>query len=299
MKTGFRIVAVVAMLLVGTGQSAKGAFMFDPDGGSGGGSYEVGSFDFAPGNALSYNFALGDTWTLYYQASLGSLVNTAGSVIAGTGLNANYEITAVAGISVQTVLTSDNSIFFALDPNGSTNFLQLYYDNNVNANPLAGTGYNDGTLIMDAAAGADLQGVFSVFSDLVVPLDQFGPNNWAGILSGVGIGAFATSADVTYYNTDFFQLGDQEFLSKMFVNSSQVTPYRQTNPSEQFWDGTGFIDTDVGQINIFDGPSALTQADANASFQVDVVPEASSLALLGLAAVCGIGIRKFRSRNAA
>jgi hypothetical protein len=298
MNIGFRRVAVAAMLLIGTAQGAKGAFTFDPDGSSGGGSYEVGSFDFAPGNALSYNFALGDSWTLYYQASLGSLVDTAGGVIAGTGLNANYEITAVAGITVRTVFANETTFFFELDPNGTTNFLQLYYDENVNANPLAGTGYNDGTLIMNATAGADLQGIFSVFSDLVVPLDQFGGNNWAGIFSPMGVGAFATSADITYYNTDFFQLGDQEILSKMFVNSSQVTPYRQTNPSLQFWDGTSFIETDVGQVNIFDGPSALTQADANASFQVDVVPEASSLALLGLAAACGLGIRKIRSRRA-
>lgn len=298
MKTRLGGIALAALLALGFGETAKAAFFFDPDGGSSGGSYEVGSFDFATGNALSYNFALGSSWTLYYQASLGSLVNSSGGVIGGTGLNSDYEITAVAGISVQTVFANDSTFLFAFDPNGSTNFLQLYYDDNVNANALAGTGYNDGTLIMDASAGSDLQGIFSVFNANPIPLDQFNSNNWSGTSTVTGVGAFSASAQVDYYDTDFFLLNPSEVLSQMFVNSSQVTPYRQTDPSRQFWDGSGFIDADVGQVNIGDGPSALTQADANASFQVDVVPEASSLALLGMAAAgFGFGLNRARNRR--
>lgn len=276
---------------------ALAGFLFDPDGDGSGGAFEVGSFDLLAGNAYSEGAGQSINWTLYYQASLGSLVNTSGNVISGTGLNAAYEITAVAAISARTVAFDDSSILFELDPSGPVNFIRMYQDTNINANPLAGTGYNDGQLILDATANADLVGTFIFPNFLLQPLDSFGANNWPGVLTRVGVGAFSASASVNAANSAYFILEPNQFLSSMFVNTSEVAPYRETNPSRQFWDGTSFVTTDVGPINAA-GANVLTQADANASFVVSEVPEASSLAMLGAASGLLVLTRRLRNRAA-
>lgn len=285
-------------LLFLTRTATADIIQFDPDGVGGGGTYSVGSFDFLQGNSLSEDVILGGAgheWTLYFQASLGSLVNGSGGVIAGTGVNSSYEITAVAAISVRTIGLSPGSLAFERAANPAVNFMRLYYDSNVNANPLAGTGYNDGTLILDSSAETDLAGFFLFTSMNAGALDQFNTNNWPGISTVGGIGAFSSSADISYADSNFFVGGPSSLVDFIFANTSEIVPFRQTDPSVQFWNGSSFVTSTIGTLNGISGPDVILQADANASFTV--VPEASSMMLAGLGAVFASAIAWKRRRQ--
>jgi hypothetical protein len=271
---------------------------FDPDGGGASGTVQLGSLDFVQGNSLGEDVLLGGVgheWNLYYQSNLGSLLDGNANVITGTGLNADFQITVVAGITVRTTFLDGTNLRFELAPNPTTSFIRLYYDTNLNANPLAGTGFMDGTLILDATVNGDLQGFFNFTATGVANLDSFNANDWPGTLTRTGIGAFSTSAEVTYANTDFFNGTADELPALVFANSSQILPYRETDPSRQFWDGSGFVTTEVGAVNGVSGPDVLAQADANGSFEP--VPEPTSLALwaMGTGMVAAVQWKRKRS----
>lgn len=295
-------VLLTAGLLALIVPSARAAVIpFDPDGAGGDGAVSLGSMDFVQGNSLSEDVLLGgvgNVWTLYYQSSLGSLVDGIGNVIGGTGLNVDYQITAVAAIQVRTTFANANgNIAFEIVNNPATNFFRMYYDTNVNSNALAGTGFNDGTLILDAAANSDLIGFFNFTASGVGLLDQFNADNWAGTLTRTGIGAFSASADVTYFDPNFFTGTGDELVDLVFANTSEILPFRETDPSRQFWDGAAFVATDIGAFNGVSGPDAVLQADLNASFQP--VPEPTSVVLWGLGAGLMVAVRLRRRKVAA
>lgn len=275
--------------------SARGDLIhFDPDGNGSDGTYDVFSFDFLQGNSLSEDVFLGGVgheWTLYYQSTLANISNSVGNAITGTGLTSNYEITAVAGITVKTTSLAGNTIIFERAASPATNFLRLYYDSALNANPLAGTGYNDGTLILDSTAESDLAGFFTFTSNNAGALDQFISDDWPGVITRGGIGALSLTASVTYANTDFFT--DGALVDLLFANSSEIIPFRETDPSQQFWDGSSFVSTNVGAHNGISGPDLIVQADANANFTV--VPEASSMLLAGMGVAALFLARRKRS----
>ena len=295
MKWQSKIYALAVIVLLAN-QVKADIINFDPDGQGGQGAYSVGSFDFLQGNSLSEDVLLGGVgheWTLYYQASLGSLVNPSGNVITGTGLNSSYQITAVAAITVRTTGLDLSGLTFERAANPTTNFMRLYYDTNLNSNALTGAGYNDGTLILDSLAETDMAGFFFFTTANAGALDQFNVNNWAGVNTRGGIGSFSVGADITYANSDFFQVNNpNESFDLLFANTSEIVPFRQTDPSQQFWDGSGFVATNIGSFNGVTGPDVLVQADANASFSV--VPEASSFIMGGLGAslLAAIGFKR-------
>lgn len=295
-KWHWMAVAVGALLLPASIHAA--VIPFDPDGGGPDGAVQLGSMDFVQGSSLGENVLVGQEWTLFYHSSLGSMLDGNANVINGTGLNTNYEITVTAAVSVVTTFFDGNNIAFQRAANPSTNFFRLYYDTNLNSDPLAGTGFNDGTLILDSAARSDLVGFFNFSTGGPQLLDQFNADNWAGTLTRTGIGAFATSAEVSFFDPNFFTGVGDELLDLVFANSSQITPFRETDPSEQFWDGSGFVSSDVGAINGVNGPDVLVQADANGSFEP--VPEPASVVLWGLGAglIAAVQFRRRRNANA-
>lgn len=285
-------------LLAAVASSARADIIpFDPDGLGSDGTYLIGSMDFLQGNSLSEDVLLGGvghTWTLYYQSSLGSLVDGGGNIITGTGLNTAYQITAVAAVDVVTTFISASSISFELAAAPSVNFFRMYWDAALNADPLAGTGFNDGTLILDSTVNSDMLGFFTFTAAAPSALDQFGTNNWPGTLTRSGIGAFSASANSSFSDDDFF-VGAED-IELVFANTSEIVPFRETNPSFLFWDGGAFVPTTVGAINGTSGPDVILQADLNSSFRA--VPEPASVVLwtLGLATM---GVVQLRRRNKA
>lgn len=283
MKLSTKVLAVTAMLgLAATSVQADTV-------GVSGVTGSVAALDWNPGNALAKGgipLVTGTPFTLYYQASLGNFLGTNGlPILANSGLNSSYEVTLIGAFGEKPTVfgLGGTSSTFALDPL-TPNFFKMYVSA-VNSNNLAGTGFNDGSLVM-AGHVTSAFGSFSVNTTdplgPVSPLDQFGTNDWAGTSSVSGAGGTSAKVQVDAYNQDlaFFSTPPSTFLVDMLFNTSNILPFIQVDPSRLFTNAAGaaFAPT-VGAINGITGPDMLFQADANSS--PVVTPEPSTMALLG------------------
>jgi hypothetical protein len=322
MKTPRRIIAALSLLAVCSATPAlavSAGIQTNLTGSS------VWGLDWNYGNALAVNAiplpvspdgSTTKTFELLFQASLGNLNNSQGQAIAGTGLNSAYEITTVMGFAEtgSTSAAGGNAVAsFNFDPTSSLpNFVRMYIGP-VNANPLAGTGYTDGKLFLSGhVVGNQAPGVFSTHGS-VGALDQFGAQNWGTtanpVKTVIGNGASDVIVQVDAINQEQTVILDPSIISTlldltMFFDSSNVDPFRQTNPSQQFFDGTGFHTTDIGPIsgttiNGITGPDFIFQSDANASFDrtPSGVPEPSTFVMAGLGLLMACGFLRRRRTN--
>lgn len=260
------LVFLIALIFVLASSTARADFPFDPDGPGPKPAVQVGAFDFLIGNSLAKGAIGSDTWTLYYQASVASLTDKDTRQVQGTGLNQDHEITVVVAISVKNI-SAPPFLSYELNP-GGVNFVRIYHDDKVNADPLAGTGYADGELILESHATDALQGALWV-RPVTFLLDMFGvKNDWPATKTLQGLGSLSCSSVVSSFDQEFFKVGQGQ-IDRININSSQVAPFNQMQPSKLFWNGTDTFAPAIGAINAKDGPDALMQADANASFLIE------------------------------
>lgn len=313
----FRFGLVFGLLSLVSSQAAHATvlFTFDPTGSGGAGNVQAAVFDFAPGNALADNALLGapallpgTTFNLFFQAKLNTVQDSTNTAVA-LGNN----ITLVAGFTE--VVTGTNVVggalgsvtsSFGLASNATVNFLKMYHGGAV-ADDLNGTGFDDGTLILDAVISAN-SGSFSVEAPNGVAnqntFDGYLGDNYSGLQSVVGGGGVQLTANVLSYNSNYFTGGlPASALLITLFNSSNITPFNQANPSRTFSStgttgGTGNLAPNLGSVNGLGGGTAgphdfQFQADANASFSI--IPEPASLLVFGLLGGCGfIGRRRMR-----
>lgn len=311
---------------------AASEIVFDPDGGGGlAGDTNIGFFDWLPGSAITIGViptATGDFETFAHATLLGA-GDGIGDPVGLPGLGTSYEITFVAGFSEGISSVSNSAATLANDggaPGGgddiytftqsitlgnpgteTVNFFEIYWDDSRDASSLAGTGFNDGTLIAAGTVSnvsgnfttqftfvdADDNGVFSPGGgDTIIGsgtpeggfalLDQ-SPNgdDWGGQQSVTGVGATALTADVTFQDNAFFKSNISSLVMDLEFNTSNILPFQQTNPSQSFYDGTAQQNFDVGEVNGLNGPDIVFQSDANNSFRTEV-PEPKTVLLLAL-----------------
>jgi hypothetical protein len=280
----------------------------DPDAGGVDPTINVGSLDWAVGNSIAVGGVpslAGNFLDVFAHANLASFQDADGNPIGGLNLNGpvagtNYEWTFVSSFreqisSVVGALPNQttNTVVVA-DPN---NVLQIWYDPVRNSNNLPGTGFNNGTLILEAT-DAFGSGTFTT-SGIGANLDAFGVNNYPGYTTVSGNGSTTISAHVTFFDPTFFtsfNLGD---VITVDFTTQQVLNYQQQNPSSCFFDpnagaffsgaGNGIAGGcgvagdggTIGLVNGITGPNVMFQTDASASF--NAVPEPGTLALLGAA----------------
>jgi len=285
---------------------------------------DTGSWDWNVGNALAVdsvplpqNPSTSD-FTIYYQADLQGFNDANGSGITGTGLGTAYEITIQAGFGEtgsRIDLPNGTSIAtFNLDTTSNVNFINMYYDTNVNADSLAGTGFDDGSLLMsgyiDSSTGS-YSVTFDTNGDGVLDytlLDNFGSNDYPDIYTLSGVGATTVGAIIDVANVDSTLIDtsgmDLNWVLDLFFNSSNITPFSQQDPAAQVYGITPTFGTYVDAngnpitVNGFYGTDGtpvdfLFQSDGNSS--VAIVPEPATIMLLGFG-LAGLGFYN-RRRN--
>jgi hypothetical protein len=233
---------------------------------------------------------VGQTFQLYYQASLAGLIDANGNTFAPAGLNSSYEITIVASVTEVVTSIAGSTATFAVAPAQAANSFVEIWQGAVNRNTLAGTGFNDGTRILLGSPTPGAAGAFSLATDatgapIIQQFDQFGADNYPGIQSVVGSGSAKVGIGVNSSDSNFFLTAPIALI----FNASNVSPFKQTNPSHLFTNAAGggapSQVPNIGPINGFPtgapigGPDFQFQADANNSF---LVPEPSSLALVAV-----------------
>jgi hypothetical protein len=288
------------LLLLVASASASTIIPFDPDGAGPDPVVQVSSVDFKVGNSLYKgigNLLVNGTPTTvhYAQASVDGLLDSNGNTIPvnGLGTPTGFQLTMVLGFTANATI-SGTTTQYTLGAAPNVNFFQLWYNPTRVADDLAGTGF-------DASAGAGAKKILSGFltsasggffrsTGANVPYDQFGSDNYSGLNTVSVVGGGSYEIQVTSTDPAFFDGSLPSNLSFVLTNSSDTTPFRQTNPSQLFSDGTNpTVVPNLGGIN-GTGPDFQAQADANASFDSPIgTPEPSSI-VLGAIGLIGFSV---------
>jgi len=319
---------------------------FDPDGAGPVAGAQVNSFNELPGNALAQNAQLlinqlianpqgGTTAPFFtlYQAKVGTITNAAGGIVFSPSLNtgATQQITATAGFWERAIVPPGSGVrpvgLTSLAPGGQPDpqpgsFLQLYANTSLTASDETGQGFQTGTLILNATvipgsiSGSYLPQFNPDGSPVIAPhLDNNngGPESGEGppdtTPSVTGAGGTQLSFQITGFDSRYFPSLSVGTIFRIFFNTSNATPYSQTEPSDLFYTtGSGAaIGTSVNKApdktpllgatnGIGTGPDF--QLQSTATFSITAVPEPGtfSLALSGIGLITLGGYRTARRR---
>jgi len=284
----------------------------------------ITAFDWGPSNVIAVD---GNQAFVDFVNSGGTCTGTTtncqfqvyaqGSLLAFVGdpttqLNTAYEITFELAfgetVTSATVAGGINVATFSFGWGTGTpdNYFNMYFDTNLDANDLAGTGFTNGTAIMSgtvAPVGSFTSGFFAtgpavpIGGDITTNGGDGTPAAWAGYTTVQGSGSTSTvdllsllSVGVDTYDSTYFLSTLETFLMS---NISQSLPYTTVDPSLSFDSGAIVTQTVVGggpKINggttvvggslVALGSSIIFQTDPNSPLQA--VPEPATLALLGI-----------------
>jgi hypothetical protein len=281
-----------------TGAQAASTLLFDTNGAAAGGVISVNTFDWLPDNALAQGAVstggviTGAPFDIFAQAKLGSFVMP-GNIAVVPSLG---EFTLFASFQEQAAIGGATAVLSAL-PGGT---VQIYFDPSGNSNQLAGTGYNDGTLILQGTVASG-SGAFTDFTRLApgvfpnVPLDQLGANNYPGVLTHQGNGSNTLNINVTFADPNFFLTNITGLVIDANDTGNLAAPFRQANPAALVGGQAPVRGT--GNVNGGDCPTTCDfqfQTDNATTF--NVAPEPGSLALIALGLLSLGGLARNRSK---
>jgi len=284
--------------------NASQPILFNPSGGGSQGASSVALFDWAPGNAVQIGgnpanglvplpSATPSPIVFLMHGKLSNLFDVNQLIIP---VPAGIEFTFVTGFMEVPVSTSSTGNSFVL-AQGAPNYFEIWVGIPPNANMLAGTGFNDyvSNISPPQASHRILSGIVTSATGSFSPssancgaatglFDQFQADDFSGQQTVCGQGSTNVSVDIITADVNYFPGITPDVIDtvKAFFNTSNVVPFRQTNPSRLFVEGdAGFDGTNppapsimpkLGNVNGgFQTTASLdfqTQADANQTFEV-------------------------------
>lgn len=255
---------------------AQASLLVDPDGPGAQGAINVGSFDWTQTSFLAkggqaaiaaFETSAGTcpnnscNFTVSTFANLGNFVAPDGTTnISGTGLGTNYQWTMVATFSEVVTSVAGNVAQFATLPSLAAS-VEIFYDTNLNADALTGSGFNDGLKIFNATLVGNASGLFAVTNSTPVKLDGFNADNYSNggttqqTVTGTGSNTDIPVGGITTDAAFFLQALQAFGLS--YSNVSIGLPYTTTDPADCYQVGSTGVA--VGATN----PTAMAACDAN------------------------------------
>ena len=213
-------------------------------------------------------------FTLLTHATLGAFQNPGGTNLSAPKLNNEYEVTMVAKFTETVSVVSGGFVQFTLQP--TLTEVLFYYDKltgptaGIKGDPLTGSGYNDGRLILRGTVVGSSTGFFTISNPAFVALDQTNggtDDDYTGqqTVAGIGTQALITLGGITQDSSYF--INELINFGLNFDNISQATPFSNVDPSDCFTQT--FTNVAVGTSN---GTYACDAGHVNNTFAAQGAP---------------------------
>lgn len=312
----------LALGLISTSAFSGTIVMIDPDGLGSDSVQAVAGLGWNNGNSISTPTDFGQVVPFpdgqiqtYGHAALANFNDLNGNSIGGLGLNSSYQWTYVFGSLENAVFTPfpmGGGLASFESTGGGDNFFRVYFNSGLTASNVNGTGFTDGTLVMEGnilpanpLTGFGY-GTFLGTSATGGALDQNVVDNYAayGLTTTTGVGTTNLAGQLTYVNTDFIKSAITDIT--LSLNTFNSLPFRGTDPSSCFTDASGSpvvngagpnnaggtCANGIGTENGNDGPNTMFMTRASSDFNV---PEPGSMALIGFGLLSALGLRRKRA----